>query len=55
MTMGLDDIFKFGKHEYEQLEDVITDDPDYIEWLAVDKEFDFDEEALELIRKKGIA
>jgi len=52
--MGLDDIFKFGKHEGEQLEDVIEDDPDYIGYLA-GGDFDFDEETLELIGKKGIA
>jgi len=52
--MGLDDIFTFGKHEHQQLEDVIEDDPDYIGWLA-EKGFDFDEETLELISKKGIA
>jgi len=53
--MALDDIFTFGKHRGEQLEDVIEDDPDYIEWLVQDRIVEFDEEALELISKKGIA
>ena len=52
--MGLDDIFTFGKHSGDQLEDVIEDDPGYIEWLANDG-FEFDNEALELLSKKGIA
>ncbi len=51
---GLEYIFTFGKHEGQQLEDVIEDDPDYIGWLARD-EFDFDDEVLELIGKRGIA
>jgi len=51
--MGLDDIFTFGKHKGEQLEDVIEDDPAYIEWLAKE-EYDFDEETLEVLARKGI-
>jgi len=53
--MGLDDLFKFGKHEGKQLEDVIEDDPDYVEWLATMNVVSFDCEALELISKRGIA
>lgn len=51
--MGLDDIFTFGKHNQEQLADVIEDDPDYVAWLA-GEDFDFDEEVLELLTKKRI-
>ena len=54
-TMSLEDEFKFGAHQDEQLEDVIEDDPDYIAWLVRDEVVDFDEEVLELISKKGIA
>lgn len=53
--MGLEDEFKFGKHKGHQLEDVIDDDPKYIEWCIMEGVVDFDEEALELISKKGIA
>lgn len=53
--MQLDSIFKFGKHIGQQLEDVIEDDPDYIEWCCENEVGDFDEEALELISRKGIA
>ncbi len=53
--MGLEDVFKFGKHIDQQLEDVIEDDPDYIEWLVGEGKVDFDDETLELITRKGIA
>lgn len=53
--MGLEDIFKFGKHKGHQLEDVIHDDPGYIEWLVEEGVVEFDNESLELISKLGIA
>ena len=53
--MTLEDVFKFGKHKDHQLEDVIEDDPDYIEWCVKNDMVDFDEESTELITKKGIA
>ncbi len=53
--MRLEDLFNFGKHFGNQLEDVIEDDPDYIEWLVSENIVEFDEEASELISKKGIA
>ena len=53
--MTLEDLFTFGKHKGQQLEDIIEDDPDYIRWLCEETELHFDEEALELIAKKGIA
>ncbi len=51
---GLDDIFAFGKHKDEQVEDVIEDDPKYIEWLIMEGVAMFDDETLELIARKGI-
>lgn len=54
MTMGLEDEFTFGKHKGEQLEDVIHDDPQYIEWLIMEGVADFDDEACELITKRKI-
>ena len=54
-TLGLDDLLPFGKHEGQQVEDVIHDDPSYIEWIVAGGVFDFDEETLELITKRGIA
>lgn len=54
-TMTLESIFTFGKNKGRQLEDVIMDDPDYIEWLCDKDVVDFDEEAHELISKQGIA
>jgi len=53
--MTLEETFKFGKHKGRQVEDVIEDDPDYIEWCVQESVVDFDEEASELISKKGIA
>lgn len=53
--MTLEDVFTFGKHKGNQLEDVIDDDPGYIEWCVENDVVNFDEEALELISKKGIA
>ena len=54
-TLGLDDLFNFGKHEGSQVEDIIEDDPGYIEWLVTNEVVEFDEETLERIAKKGIA
>lgn len=51
--MGIDDIFTFGKHKGEQLEDVIEDDPEYVEWLCQEEIVNFDDEAYELISKKN--
>ena len=53
--MNLESVFTFGKHKDHQLEDVIEDDPLYIDWLIMNDVVAFDEEALELISKKGIA
>ena len=52
--MTLEDCFTFGKHKNHQLEDVIEDDPKYIAWLVMEDVTEFDEEALELISKRGI-
>lgn len=53
--MSLEDLFKFGKHKGQQLEDVIEDDPEYIAWCCDNDIVQFDNEALELISRKGIA
>lgn len=52
--MGLEDIFKFGKHQGEQLEDVIEDDPGYVTWLAEENVVDFDEQTLQVLTSKGL-
>lgn len=54
-TMGLESLFTFGKYRGKQLEDVIHDDPSYIEWMVMENVTVFDEETLELISKTGIA
>ena len=53
--LGLDSVFIFGKHKGDQVEDVIEDDPGYIEWCCDNEVVIFDEETLELISKRGIA
>lgn len=52
--MGLEDTFRFGKHKGHQLEDVIEDDPDYVRWCVENDIVDFDNEAQELIEKRGV-
>lgn len=54
MEFTLESRFNFGKHNGEQVEDVIEDDPSYVEWLCANEVVEFDEEALQLIGKKGI-
>lgn len=54
-AMSLEDEFEYGQYAGKQLEDVIEDHPLYVEWLIENDIQDFDEEALELITKKGIA
>lgn len=53
--MGLQDEFTFGKHRGQQLEDVIEDDPGYIEWCVGNDIVEFEEDALERIARRGIA
>lgn len=52
--MGLDDFFNYGLYRGMQLSDVIENHPGYIVWCCEQEIVDFDEEALELISKKGI-
>jgi hypothetical protein len=52
--LSLESTFTFGKHKGEQLEDVIEDDPSYIEWLVKEEVVGLDEEVCELITKRGI-
>jgi len=53
-TMGLADLFTFGKKKGKQLEDVIEDDPNYLEWCIEKNVVKFDEKALETMAAKGI-
>lgn len=52
--LTLEDILDFGAHKGQQIEDLIEDHPDYIEWLIMEGVVGFNEEACELISKKGI-
>lgn len=52
--LSLEDEIPFGNaHKGDQVEDVIEDDPDYIEWLY-DEGMKFTEEAMAKITAKGI-
>ncbi len=51
---SLDSILSFGKYKGYQIEDVIEDDPKYISWLIENTQHTFDEEAMQLLQKRGI-
>lgn len=52
--LTLEDIFLFGKHKGEQIEDVIVDDPSYFEYL-MDNDFDdFADDVIKVLEKKKI-
>lgn len=50
--MGLESIFKFGKHKGQQVEDVLEDDPQYIAYLIEENISDFDDEVVEKLSWK---
>ena len=52
--LGMDSILNFGKHEGEQIEDLIEDDPEYLAWLIEDRQKEFDEEVMQVLTKKRI-
>lgn len=48
--LGVQDTFLFGKHRNEAVEEVIVDDPSYVEWCLDEVEgFELDEEATQLL------
>ena len=51
---GLDDIFDFGKHEGEQVEDLLEDDPQYLVWLWDEGVVDLDEAVLKKLEAKKL-
>ena len=52
--MEFNSLFTFGKHEDELLEDVIDNDPDYIEWLVEDDVVPFVPEVMDYLTNKKI-
>ncbi len=52
--LTLDTILSFGKHKGMQVEDVIEDHPNYVEWMVREDIRQFDEETLQFLEKKGI-
>jgi len=43
--MGLEDVFKFGKHKGDRLWQVLRDDYSYIVWAVENIDFELDDEA----------
>ena len=52
--MTLESIFTFGKHEGEQVEDLLDDDPGYLTWCAENEAVLFEEECLEIMGRRGL-
>jgi len=51
--LTLESILSFGKYKGEQVEDLIEDDPSYIQWMVENEIRLFDEEVLEKLNDKG--
>ena len=52
--LQLEDFFVFGKHEGEQVEDVIEDDPEYFTWLYDESFIEFHDEVVTKLQDKKI-
>ncbi len=52
--LRLDDIFEFGKHIGDEVEDVIEEDPQYMAWLDEEEVIEFDPEVIAVLEKKKI-
>lgn len=52
--LTLEHSFPFGKHINEQIEDVIEDDPSYLEYLIDNGFEDFAEDVIKILEKKKI-
>ena len=42
-----DDVLRFGKYRGRTMSEVLSEDPDYLNWLADEEIVDFSEEMLE--------
>ena len=52
--LSLTDLFPFGKHKGDQVEDVIYDDPNYLTWCVQEEVFDFDDNAKKSMEERKI-
>ncbi len=50
----LDSVIFFGKHEGNQIEDIIEDDPRYIVWMYEQDNFGFDDDVIKVLEKKKL-
>ncbi len=53
-TLTLESILTFGKHSGKQVEDVLEDHPDYIQWMLDNEVREFDEETMFKFSEKGL-
>jgi len=54
LVLGLEDHMPWGKHQDEQIEDLIYDDPDFIQWLCEQDLFEWAPDAQALIEKQKL-
>lgn len=48
--MEIDEVFAFGKHKGETLDEVIVDDPGYVDWCLSEVDgFELDDEGMHLL------
>lgn len=52
--LSLEDVFPFGRHKDEQLEDVIGDNPSYFTWAIDNNIFDFGEDVIHVLEQKKL-
>ncbi len=51
---GLTDFILFGKHDGEQIEDILEDDPGYIVWMYEQDSFGFDDEVIKILEDRKL-
>ena len=49
--IGMDDKLPFGKYKGTEIEEVLSDDPSYLKWMAENTDIKFDDEVLEKVEK----
>lgn len=52
--LRLSDPMPFGKHEDEEIEDIIYDHPDYMAWLVRDEIIKLDSEVIKVLEDRKI-
>ena len=52
--LRLSDIMPFGKHEGEEIEDMVIDHPNYMAWVVNEEIIKLDSEVIKLLEKRKI-